>query len=170
MWLSGRAFASHVKGPGFNPRHLQVAICAAGVVVSCKIPILATRVRFPGGAHVFWRSQHGLLKSARPICGKRNSGGGGWSIKRMREESGETYLKATTGLQPDASRSADESPVHGAVFSHVGPSDTTAHSNRTIRVPRKAVTPWGVQKNAFAQRGARTHDPGIKSPMLYRLS
>jgi len=22
----------------------------------------------------------------------------------------------------------------------------------------------------FAQRGARTHDPGIKSPMLYRLS
>ena len=24
--------------------------CAAGVVVSCKIPILATRVRFPGGA------------------------------------------------------------------------------------------------------------------------
>ncbi len=26
---------------------------AAGVVVSCKIPILATRVRFPGGAHVF---------------------------------------------------------------------------------------------------------------------
>ena len=26
---------------------------AAGVVVSCKIPILATRVRFPGGAHSF---------------------------------------------------------------------------------------------------------------------
>lgn len=26
---------------------------AAGVVVSCKIPILATRVRFPGGARVF---------------------------------------------------------------------------------------------------------------------
>ena len=25
---------------------------AAGVVVSCKIPILATRVRFPGGAQV----------------------------------------------------------------------------------------------------------------------
>jgi hypothetical protein len=25
MWLSGRAFASHVKGPGFNPRHLQFA-------------------------------------------------------------------------------------------------------------------------------------------------
>ena len=24
--------------------------CAAGVVVSCKIPILATRVRFPGSA------------------------------------------------------------------------------------------------------------------------
>ena len=24
--------------------------CAAGVVVSCKIPILATRVRFPGDA------------------------------------------------------------------------------------------------------------------------
>ena len=23
MWLSGRAFASHVKGPGFDPRHLQ---------------------------------------------------------------------------------------------------------------------------------------------------
>ena len=27
--------------------------CAAGVVVSCKIPILATRVRFPGGAILF---------------------------------------------------------------------------------------------------------------------
>ena len=27
--------------------------CAAGVVVSCKIPILATRVRFPGGAKFF---------------------------------------------------------------------------------------------------------------------
>ena len=23
MWLSGRAFALHVKGPGFDPRHLQ---------------------------------------------------------------------------------------------------------------------------------------------------
>ena len=28
--------------------------CAAGVVVSCKIPILATRVRFPGGANDFF--------------------------------------------------------------------------------------------------------------------
>ena len=27
---------------------------AAGVVVSCKIPILATRVRFPGDAHLFF--------------------------------------------------------------------------------------------------------------------
>ena len=27
---------------------------AAGVVVSCKIPILATRVRFPGGARLFF--------------------------------------------------------------------------------------------------------------------
>ena len=26
----------------------------AGVVVSCKIPILATRVRFPGDAHLFF--------------------------------------------------------------------------------------------------------------------
>ena len=23
MWLSGRAFALHVKGPGFDPRHLH---------------------------------------------------------------------------------------------------------------------------------------------------
>ena len=30
--------------------------CAAGVVVSCKIPILATRVRFPGGAK-FWTNK-----------------------------------------------------------------------------------------------------------------
>ena len=28
----------------------QIITSAAGVVVSCKIPILATRVRFPGGA------------------------------------------------------------------------------------------------------------------------
>ena len=26
------------------------------------------------------------------------------------------------------------------------------------------------KKKEVAQRGARTHDPGIKSPMLYRLS
>ncbi|KRZ12029.1 hypothetical protein T11_2943 [Trichinella zimbabwensis] len=26
------------------------------------------------------------------------------------------------------------------------------------------------RKREFARRGARTHDPGIKSPMLYRLS
>ena len=30
-----------------------VAKGAASVVVSCKIPILATRVRFPGGADSF---------------------------------------------------------------------------------------------------------------------
>ena len=24
MWLSGRAFALHVKGPGFDPRHLHI--------------------------------------------------------------------------------------------------------------------------------------------------
>ena len=29
---------------------------AASVMVSCKIPILATRVRFPGGANVLWHS------------------------------------------------------------------------------------------------------------------
>ena len=28
-------------------------VSAAGVVVSCKIPILVTRVRFSGGAHIF---------------------------------------------------------------------------------------------------------------------
>ena len=28
----------------------------------------------------------------------------------------------------------------------------------------------GKRKERYAQRGARTHDPGIKSPMLYRLS
>ena len=33
-------------GPDFT----QPRLSAAGVVVSCKIPILATRVRFPGGA------------------------------------------------------------------------------------------------------------------------
>ena len=31
-------------------RSSQSRACAASVVVSCKIPILATRVRFPGGA------------------------------------------------------------------------------------------------------------------------
>ena len=24
MWLSGRALASHVRGPGFDPRHLHI--------------------------------------------------------------------------------------------------------------------------------------------------
>ena len=35
------------------PRSIQYE-SAAGVVVSCKIPILATRVRFPGGAFSFY--------------------------------------------------------------------------------------------------------------------
>ena len=26
MWLSGRAFALHVKGPGFDPRHLHILL------------------------------------------------------------------------------------------------------------------------------------------------
>ena len=34
------------------PRSIQYE-SAAGVVVSCKIPILATRVRFPGDAQLF---------------------------------------------------------------------------------------------------------------------
>ena len=29
---------------------------------------------------------------------------------------------------------------------------------------------WYLSTKSFAQRGARTHDPGIKRPMLYRLS
>ena len=32
----------------------RISHCAAGVVVSCKIPILASRVRFPGGALSFY--------------------------------------------------------------------------------------------------------------------
>ena len=51
MWLSGRASASHAEGPGSIPG-ISKTYCAAGVVVSCKIPILATRVRFPA-AHTF---------------------------------------------------------------------------------------------------------------------
>ena len=44
---------------------LFVARCSscsvAGVVVSCKIPILATRVRFPGGAlHIQWEADPDL--------------------------------------------------------------------------------------------------------------
>ena len=30
--------------------------------------------------------------------------------------------------------------------------------------------PNRTKREPLAQRGARTHDPGIKSPMLYRLS
>ena len=33
--------------------HTCRVIRTAGVVVSCKIPILTTRVRFPGSAHIF---------------------------------------------------------------------------------------------------------------------
>ena len=38
----------------------------AGVVVSCKIPILATRVRFPGDAKIF--SLLFLLTSPSPLA------------------------------------------------------------------------------------------------------
>ena len=34
--------------------HKIIQTSAAGVVVSCKIPILATRVRFPGGADIYY--------------------------------------------------------------------------------------------------------------------
>ena len=37
-----------------KPKITQRYERAAGVVVSCKIPILATRVRFPGGARLFF--------------------------------------------------------------------------------------------------------------------
>jgi hypothetical protein len=36
-----------------SPIDYQYNWCVAGVVVSCKIPILATRVRFPGDATIF---------------------------------------------------------------------------------------------------------------------
>ncbi len=35
---------------------------------------------------------------------------------------------------------------------------------------KKKTSPDPQMKNTFAQRGARTHDPEIKSLMLYRLS
>ena len=38
---------------GANQNFSLLTLCAAGVVVSCKIPILATRVRFPGGAKTY---------------------------------------------------------------------------------------------------------------------
>ena len=38
---------------GANQNLGLLTLCAAGVVVSCKIPILATRVRFPGGAKTY---------------------------------------------------------------------------------------------------------------------
>ena len=45
----------------FSNKHTKTTflllVGTAGVVVSCKIPILATRVRFPGDAHVFFNSQ-----------------------------------------------------------------------------------------------------------------
>ena len=45
--------------PGYQELFQLSCICigVAGVVVSCKIPILATRVRFPGDAHTFCLSQ-----------------------------------------------------------------------------------------------------------------
>ena len=35
---------------------------------------------------------------------------------------------------------------------------------------KNAIVIHFENKKKYAQRGARTHDPGIKSPMLYRLS
>ena len=42
--------------PGYQEQFQLIYICigVAGVVVSCKIPILATRVRFPGDANIFF--------------------------------------------------------------------------------------------------------------------
>ena len=51
MWLVYNRCGT-TPGFGFFKQYftLMLCTCAAGVVVSCKIPILATRVRFPGGA------------------------------------------------------------------------------------------------------------------------
>ena len=45
--------------------------CAAGVVVSCKIPILATRVRFPGDAILFFPNN--LPDGSKYLCHSSNS-------------------------------------------------------------------------------------------------
>ena len=48
LWLS--ALHLNIKhDTGYQIWIIQT-VCTAGVVVSCKIPILATRVRFPGSA------------------------------------------------------------------------------------------------------------------------
>ena len=57
-------YKRHFISTASNSERSLVLIClkcnlhclgsAAGVVVSCKIPILATRVRFPGGANDFF--------------------------------------------------------------------------------------------------------------------
>ncbi len=61
-----------------------------------------------------------------------------------------------------------------------------SQSDVTYKISKEVITPhnfldtlscpfciakleWKFKKY-YAQRGARTHDPGIKSPMLYRLS
>ena len=36
MWLSGRAFALHVKGPGFDPRHLHDFSDFFGYIITWK--------------------------------------------------------------------------------------------------------------------------------------
>ena len=41
----------------------------------------------------------------------------------------------------------------------------------SMQMHRRSIGRLGpLQNNRFAQRGARTHDPEIKSLMLYRLS
>ena len=70
---SGSGFDQEVGAetkPPSGKLSLFVARCSscsvAGVVVSCKIPILATRVRFPGDAELF--NVRLLLPSMRSGC------------------------------------------------------------------------------------------------------
>ena len=49
-WRQFYFYVGIYTNPPIDHQNIQ---CVAGVVVSCKIPILATRVRFPGDATNF---------------------------------------------------------------------------------------------------------------------
>ena len=84
--------------------------------------------------------------------------------------------KGTTGVEPVTSRSAVECSAT-ELYPHrlllvVDVTGLVRYILSHMHKPQRLGRPGrpGMPGKDFAQRGARTHDPGIKSPMLYRLS
>ena len=117
-----------------------------------------------------------FLERKYPIAIQQRRVGQRFPILRKLASGGSSSTKArkgTTGVEPVTSRSAVECSAT-ELYPHrlllaVDVTGLVRYILSHMHKPQRLGGP-GRRRKDFAQRGARTHDPGIKSPMLYRLS